>query len=258
MASAPLKPELAQIDAIASRTDLARVLGSRLRADVDPINATNYHTENLFGLFVTQGLEDPSRNIAYLLQGGLGMPSRDYYLSDDAHMVATRAKYQTYIGALLQAGRHRRRRSQGQGHPRPGNEDRQGAGEPARQPGHAQGQQPRGAWPTSRRRRPASTGPRYFKAAGLDGQQQIDAWQPTAITGLSALTASEPLQAWKDLLVFHTINQSAGLLPKAYADLSFDFYGRTLQGTPQAAADAGSARSAPPATTSATRSASST
>lgn len=87
---APLKPELAQIDAIASRQDLARVLGSRLRADVDPINATNFHTENLFGLFVAQGLEDPSRNVAYLLQGGLGMPSRDYYLSSDPHMADAR------------------------------------------------------------------------------------------------------------------------------------------------------------------------
>ncbi|MDE2247861.1 MAG: M13 family peptidase, partial [Xanthomonadaceae bacterium] len=57
---APLKPELSAIDAIASKDDLARVLGSRLRADVDPINATNFHTEHLFGLFVTQGLEDPS------------------------------------------------------------------------------------------------------------------------------------------------------------------------------------------------------
>jgi putative endopeptidase len=58
-------------------------------------------------------------------------------------------------------------------------------------------------------------------------------WQPAAITGLSALTASEPLQAWKDLLLFHTLDQSAPLLPKAFADLGFDFHGRTLQGTPE-------------------------
>ncbi len=72
-----------------------------MRADVDPINATNFHTENLFGLFVTQGLEDPSHNMAYLLQGGLGMPSRDYYLSQDPQMAAFRAKYQTYVASLL-------------------------------------------------------------------------------------------------------------------------------------------------------------
>ncbi|MGH8164478.1 MAG: M13 family peptidase, partial [Rhodanobacteraceae bacterium] len=92
---AGLQPELARIDAIKSRDDLARVLGSRLRADVDPINATNFHTENLFGLFVTQGLEDPSRSIPYLLQGGLGMPSRGYYLSKDKDRAANRDKYKT-------------------------------------------------------------------------------------------------------------------------------------------------------------------
>ena len=54
----PLEPQLSAIDGIKSRSDLASVLGSRLRADVDPINATNFHTDHLFGLFVTQGLED--------------------------------------------------------------------------------------------------------------------------------------------------------------------------------------------------------
>jgi putative endopeptidase len=102
---APLKPQLDAIDAIASRQDLARVLGSRLRQDVDPINATDFHTVNLFGLFVAQGLTDPSHNIAYLLQGGLSMPSRDYYLSSDKTMVSARDKYKAYIAALLkQAG----------------------------------------------------------------------------------------------------------------------------------------------------------
>ena len=93
----PLKPQLARIDAIASRTDLARVLGERLRADVDPINNTRFATENLFGLFVTQGLEDPSHNVAYLLQGGLGMPNRDYYLAPGKEMAGFRTKYQAYI-----------------------------------------------------------------------------------------------------------------------------------------------------------------
>ena len=57
------------------------------------------------------------------------------------------------------------------------------------------------------------------------------AWQPDAITKLSALVASEPLQTWKDYLRFHAINHGAGLLPKAYADAAFDFYGRELSGT---------------------------
>src|SRR4051794_13775144 len=58
--TAPLQPILADINAIQNRRDLSTELGETLRADVDPLNATNFFTENLFGLFVTQGLETPN------------------------------------------------------------------------------------------------------------------------------------------------------------------------------------------------------
>ena len=229
---APIKPELAQINAIASRTDLARVLGSRLRADTDPINATHFHTENLFGLFVTQGLEDPSQHVAYLLQGGLAMPSRDYYLSSDPHMAAFRGKYLDYVAALLKQA---------------GIADARDKANTivALETKIAKAQESlldsqdvhkaNNLWPVAdfAQKAPGLDWATYFKAAGLDGQRQIDVWQPAGITGLSALVASEPLQAWKDLLVFHTIDHGATLLPKALADLHFDFYSHTLQGTPQ-------------------------
>ncbi|MEO6798428.1 MAG: M13 family metallopeptidase [Rhodanobacter sp.] len=229
---APLKPELAQIDAIASRGDLAHVLGSRLRADVDPINNTHFHTAHLFGLFVTQGLADPSQHVAYLLQGGLGMPSREYYLSPDPHMVAFRTKYVTYVAALLQQA---------------GMTDSEARAKTivALETKIAKVQESLldsqdvhkannlwnlGDFPS---KAPGLDWPAYFKAAGLDSQRQIDVWQPAAITGLSALVASEPLQAWKELLLFHTIDHSADLLPTAFADLHFDFYSHALLGTPQ-------------------------
>ncbi|MDO1530596.1 M13 family metallopeptidase [Fulvimonas sp. R45] len=228
----PLKPALETIDKIDSRQDLARVLGSRLRADVDPINATNFHTQNLFGLFVTQGLEDPSHTIAYLLQGGLGMPSREYYLSSDPHMVEARGKYQAYVAALLKQA---------------GAKDPEGEAKTvlALETKIARAQESlvesedvhkaNNLWSMAdfAAKAPGLDWDAYFKAAGLAGQPRIDVWQPAAITGLSALVASEPLDAWKTLLAFHTLNAGAPLLPKAYADLSFDFYGRTLQGTPQ-------------------------
>ena len=51
----------------------------------------------LFGLFVTKGLNEASLQIPYLLQGGLAMPSRDYYLSQDKDMAADRAKYKAQL-----------------------------------------------------------------------------------------------------------------------------------------------------------------
>jgi putative endopeptidase len=228
---APVKPELDAIDAIKTREDLARVLGSRLRADVDPINATNFHTEHLFGLFVTKGLEEESTQIPYLLQGGLGMPGRDYYLSSDPHMADARAKYKTYIAALLKQAGVR-------------NADQKAQAVFDLETRIAKVQESliesedihkaNTIWTVAEfpKKAPGLDWNAYFKAAGLD-VKRIDLWQPSAIVGESKLVASQPLDAWKDLLVFHTLNAAAPLLPKAYADLSFDFFGKTLQGTPE-------------------------
>ncbi len=228
----PLKPELDAIDAIKTREDLARVLGSRLRADVDPVNATHFHTQHLFGLFVTKGLEEESTQIPYLLQGGLGMPSRDYYLSNDSHMADARARYKTYIAALLkQAGIQ--------------DADKKAQAVFDLETKIAKVQESlvesedihkaNTIWTIAEfpKKAPGLDWNAYFKSAGLAGVKRVDLWQPSAIVGESKLVASQPLDAWKDLLVFHTLNAAAPLLPKAYADLSFDFFGKTLQGTPE-------------------------
>ena len=74
---------------------LARAIGGTIRADVDPLNATNFETEHLFGVWIAQGMQDPARNMPYLLQGGLGLPDRDYYLSPSPKMAALRKAYRT-------------------------------------------------------------------------------------------------------------------------------------------------------------------
>ena len=228
----PLKPELAKIDAIASKTDLARVLGGGLRADVDPLNATNYHTENLFGLFVAQGLQDPEHNVATLMQGGLAMPDREYYLSGDKEMVTTREKYLEYVTSLLKLADV-------------ADADAKAKAVVALETKIAKAHasivdtqdvhKANNPWDVAAfaKKAPGLDWTAYLTAAGLSSQKTIVAWQPAAITRLSALVGSEPLQVWKDYLTFHALNHSAGLLPKAYADLSFAFYGTALQGTPK-------------------------
>ncbi|HET6631359.1 MAG TPA: M13 family metallopeptidase [Rhodanobacteraceae bacterium] len=228
----PLRPMLDAIDGIGSRTDLARVLGTRLRQDVDPINATDFHTEHLFGLFVAQGLTDPSHNIAYLLQGGLGMPSRDYYLSQDKTMAGYRDKYQAYIAALLkQAGTRDARAAAKKVFDLEMKIAKAQASLVESQDVH----KANNLWTPAQfaKKAPGMDWSAYFKAAGLDQQKQIDAWQPQAIANLSKLVASEPLSSWQALLRFHTLDQYAALLPKAYADLAFDFHSKTLRGVPQ-------------------------
>jgi putative endopeptidase len=73
----------------------------------------------------------------------------------------------------------------------------------------------------------------YFQAAGLAGQADFIVAQPSAIAGISKLTASEPIEAWKDWLAFRAIARAAPFLPKAFVAEDFAFNGKTLAGTPQ-------------------------
>ncbi len=73
----------------------------------------------------------------------------------------------------------------------------------------------------------------YLGAAGLAGQANFIVAQPSAVAGISMLTASEPLEAWKDWLAFRAIARGAAFLPKAFVDEDFAFNIKTLAGAPQ-------------------------
>ena len=229
---ASLKERLARIAAIKSKTDLAGALGEQLRADVDPLNATNFWTENLFGLFVTQALSDPARTVPYLLQGGLGLPDREYYVSDKPEMAKNRAAYQAYVSAMLKLA--------GTSEP-PARAERIMALETKIAAAHLDRvtsedvHKANNPWSVAQLSSgaPGLEWNAYLSAAGLDKQTIFIVWQPGAIKGLSALVGSEPVETWKDWMTFHTLNQSAAFLPKAYDDLHFGFYDKTLRGTPK-------------------------
>src|SRR5690348_8574987 len=99
---APAKADLDAVGRIADKHQLSAAIGATLRADTDPLNATNFQTDNLFGIFVTQGLATPGEQLPYLMQGGLGLPDAQYYLSGDAKMADTRTKYKAYVQQILQ------------------------------------------------------------------------------------------------------------------------------------------------------------
>src|ERR1039458_5920126 len=75
----PLQPHLNAIAAIHDKRELARALGQTLRADVDALNNTNFHTSNLFGMWVAPGFNDSDHYTAYVMQGGLQLEDREYY-----------------------------------------------------------------------------------------------------------------------------------------------------------------------------------
>ena len=229
---APLKPELQAIAALQDKNALASFLGGQLRADVDPLNFTNFYTDRLFGFFVSPDFDQPGRNAAYLLQGGLGMPDRDNYLSKDAHDVELQKKYQQHIAAALRlagitdvdaraariyaleykiANAHATRTE---------SEDVHKANNP---------------WKLAdfSKKAPGLDWTRFFDSAGLSHQPIVFVWQPNAVTGIAALVGSEPIATWKDYLAFHAIDRGSTYLPKAFVDERFHFYGTALSGIPK-------------------------
>ncbi|MEQ1818343.1 MAG: M13 family metallopeptidase [Terricaulis sp.] len=229
---APVQADLARFNAISTRADLSRVLGEQLRADVDPLNATDFGTENLLGVFVTQGLATPGEVLPYFLQGGLGLPEREYYLSNDADMVRIRGEYRAYIERLLTLAGVSDARARAQ---------RIFDLEVQIARAHVTREQsediPSSAAVWSRaelgQRAPGIDWNAFLTAAQLGNQQRFAAYHAPAITRLSALVASAPIQSWKDWLAFHQINSHADALPSTIDQAHFAFYGTTLAGTPQ-------------------------
>ncbi|MES2756846.1 MAG: M13 family metallopeptidase [Pseudomonadota bacterium] len=233
--AAPLKPMLAKIDAIKDKAALTQALGASLRADVDPLNNTNFFTENLFGLWVAQGLTDPSRNMPYLLQGGLGMPDRAYYLTDSPRMAELRTRYQQHIAAMLKLAGYADSDARAA---KVFALEMEIAKSHATREDSADVQKGNNTW-TLRdfaSKAPGIDWPAFFKSAGLAGQSKFIVWHPGAVKGEAALVASADLSSWKDYLAFHQINHFAPHLSKAFVDQRFAFYGKALSGTPEQSA----------------------
>lgn len=227
----PAEDDLARFDAITDKQALAEVLGSQVRADVDPLNSTNFWTENLFGVFVTQALKGGDV-VPYILQGGLGMPEREYYLSSDPKMVALRQDYRTYIAALLDAAHIDDAKAKAQ---RIYNLELKIARAQATREESDDWSKASDLWSQDdfKANAPGMDWDAFFQGARLASYDRFDAYHPTAIARLSALVASEPLDAWKDWLVFHQINSNTEVLPSQLDQLHFDFYGKKLSGTEQ-------------------------
>jgi len=232
LGAAPLKPELDRIAAIKTSKDLSAALGGAVRADVDALNATNFYTERPFGLWVAEDLNDTSMYRAYLMQGGLGMPDREYYLGDSPRFVELRGRYKAHVATMLKLAGFADADARAQ---------RVFGLEMAIAKVHVSVDQSADVaksntvWTRAElpKRAPGIDWDAFLTAAGLADQQRFGAWQASAIAGEARLAGSQPIQAWKDYLAFHTIERGAPFLSKAFVDEHFAFNGQAMSGTPQ-------------------------
>ncbi|MGX7895344.1 M13 family metallopeptidase [Tsuneonella sp. HG222] len=225
---APIRPDLDRFAAVCDKTQLAQVLGSQLRADVDPLNLYDLRSENLFGVYVTQALKG-GEVVPYLLQGGLGLPDREYYLSADPHMAELRDGYRAYIEAIFAAARMDEPAARAQrvfdletklarAHETLAESDDWTSAAELWTPEMLAAKAPGLDWKA------------FLDAAGMGRVARFDAYNSDAIPRIAALVASEPLDAWKDWLAFHQINQNTTVLPARFDDLRFGFFSTAMSG----------------------------
>jgi predicted metalloendopeptidase len=232
---APIEPLLARIDAVGDSAALARLLGSTMRADVDPLNLGVYASSSALGLAVEHSIHGERTYGAFLVQGGLALGDRDRYLSQDAAAVEERDRYRRYLARMLalagfqQAGERA---------------ESVVALETAIAETHATSAasaEDRNADHEWSRAEFADAAPgldwdAFFEAAGLGSQPVVVAWQPSAVKGIAALVRSRPLETWKDYLRCRAIDEYASVLPLAFAEAAAEMHGDRRTGDERALA----------------------
>ena len=229
---APLQPLLDRIDRIRDKQALTQLLGSELRADVDPLNWGVYDSSHVLGLSVEASNGGEKTYVAFLLQGGLGLPDRKHYVSTEPSIQALRARYLQYIGGMLTLAGFDRATQRAetvmalesaiaQSH--------------ATREASANDRNADNLWTRAdfAREAPGMDWSAFFAAAGLSRQEAFVAWQPTAVKGVAALVESQPLQAWQDYLRFHAVHAYADVLPRAFAEQAMALQSAAGSGQPQ-------------------------
>jgi putative endopeptidase len=220
----PLKQDLDRINALTAKSSLAPEI-ARLHS---------MGANVLFQFSSGPDLKDSNQNIAGADQGGLGLPDRDYYLKEDTETAATRRQYVTHVQKMLQL-----------------------LGEPASKAAadaqvilRLETALAKGSLDLVSRRDPDRTyhkltvrdfsvlapgfdWPMYFKSLSTPPFSNIDVAVPDFFKTLDATLAQTSLDDIKTYLRWHLVHSEASLLPKAFVDEDFNFFGRTLTGAEQ-------------------------
>jgi len=215
----PLDPELARVDAIASKADLARHL-----ARMQMLNMTT-----LVGGYVEGDAQAPDTSVFYLSQSGLGLPDRDYYLKDDPKLKEYRQKYLAYVSKALSLA--------GQSNSDAAAKDIL-ALETRLAKAHWTNVQSRDAVKTYNKvmltdlpkQFPGFDWSAWLQELGVGTAKAVIVAQPSYFKAMAETVNQLPVDRWKPYLKFHTTMGLSPYLSAEFVESRFDFLGRTLQG----------------------------
>ena len=221
---APLKPLFDKIAAVKTAADLAPLV-----AELHTIQV------NAFFEFGSEAdFKDASLEMAIADQGGMALPERDYYVRDDPKSVELRQQYVEHVGKMLGlAGAAPEQASAGaqkvmaiETALAKGALDVTSRRDPNKiyhklTPHELQALTPQFQWQ------------RYFTGIGAPPIYALNVTEPDFFKALGQLLASTPIDDVRTYLRWHVIHGSATILPAAFVNENFNFYGRTLTGAQQ-------------------------
>ena len=218
---APLKTEIARIDALRDKRGIAGLAAHLARLGVGTPVEMNIHQDN----------KASTRYVVDLGQSGLGMPNRDYYLQqDDAKLAAIRAKYQAHVEKMLALAGH------------------QDAAAMATQVVALETALAQVQWSAVENRdpvkaynkltlgalnklAPAFAWDDYLKQMGAAGKiDSLIVSQPSYLQGLDKVIGATALPAWKAYFQFRLLSAYAPYLSQPFVDEGFAFRGTVLSG----------------------------
>ncbi|WP_209559408.1 M13 family metallopeptidase [Frigoribacterium sp. PvP032] len=217
----PLRPLLETVATVDDVPALLRLVGAFEKQGVT----------SFVQLFVDNDPGDPTRYVVQVEQGGLGLPDESYYR--DEKSAAIRTSYVAFVSRMLGLA---------------GLDD---ADERAARVMELETAIASHHWDNVATRDSDATYNllSWDEAAALAEGVDLDAWrdavgapagvfdevvvrEPSFVTGLAGLMTDDRLPAWQDWLRWQVVRSFAAYLSSAFVEASFDFYGRTLTGTP--------------------------
>jgi len=217
----PLDAELSRIAAVHDAQTLAAAIARLHRRG---INAA-------FGFFVTQDLKDSSVNQAWLYQGGLGLPDREYYVSDDEKQKEIRRLYVPHVATLLRLGGETPERASAEAATVEAIETRLAkvSMTPVEQ------RDPKAIYHSMdldelTRLAPGFPWKSYFSGIGLAQPGRFNVGQPEFFREFSRMVGDVPFGDWKTYLRWHLLHTEAPRLSSGFVEENFRFFGRVVTG----------------------------
>ena len=227
-----IQPELDRINAMQSKAEIAGELARLHQITFSLAGASDSgYRVALFGFSSSQDLDDATKVVAALDQGGLGLPDRDYYFKEDAKSTETRLQYTTYAEKIFTLM----------------GEDAATAGAHAKVVMQMETALAKSSMDIVKRRDPANLDHKltpqelnaltpsfswdaYFKPLNPPATAHYLVATPDFFKGVNQLINDESLDNWKTYLRWNLVNTSAPQLSDRFVEENFEFYGRKLYG----------------------------